>query len=1844
MMKKILLYALFFASAGLAFLQPVNASHLMGYDLTYECIPDSSANICNPLTLNSCEYRIFLNRYYDCSGATQDPALGNGHPLTGGLGGRANIIPIGSNCADPVAITPWTNTTYVEVTPVCATAITSCRTNPFGQNAAINGVLESRAFSEFDFCNVNCSEYELQWSANARNSVITSGASGSMFAGGTIIDLGTTPCNSSPQFSTVPVPYICAGRDFTFSQGAFDPDGDSLVFSLSPCFNASGVQVNYNGGFSPTSPLGPTWNVNIDRSSGTINLVAIPGNAEVGVLCVTVEEYRDQVKIGQVSRDIQVTIFPNCTPNNYPEFTAISNPTNARITGPFQLQACAGQETCFDIEVQDLDAADILSVRSINVDVLDPATGRIEQNGATVQVATGTGANPPIARVCFAPRFPGNYFIIMEVADDNCDLLGTSQLSVEVNVDFCGLIPITSAARTTQSTSGGAPVDCYTVEFLIEPNSCDIQYYYDIDPGDNSPIYNDTTTGTTQIFHTYPQTTGIATYTYTISVVDSLGFRFDTTATVTIVNNAVADAGPDATFCPNVPGNIGGTARLGYRYRWDACGVPGNPGLPPSPANEQAAVTIQLDNQRNTPLDITYCLTAIDSFGCPAVDDVTVTFAPKPRPDFVINGNLPEACVDEQASFQYVGLRPPTIEYLWDFSSTTSGPNNPIGPGPHFASWPNVGLPSVSLRTVVEGCTSDVVTRPIEIKPIPEASFTVTPQVCLGEDAIIAFNGRSSPQGIAFWTLDGGTVVTGDTTTLGPLAVRWSTTGPKIITLIVEDRDCISQLYRDTLIVNEIPTSTFNVLSPVCENDSMRITYTGTATPAGSYIWQFDGASTSPAVNGFQGPYTAAWDRNGPKTVCLQVQELGCVSPRTCQPVTVLPAPEAVIDPIPDICYNGGQNAAVFTYSGTQNADTYEWFFGATASQPFSNQANPAPITYSTPGRKTARLVISKNGCVSDTAYLEFEVLVDPEANFIIQTSGNVCAGDTVRFLRTGQRVSANETYNWNFGQDAVPTSSNLLDPGPVVYSSGGSKVITLVVSHGPGCEDRFASQFRVEDAPDFNAGGDLRYCEGTGGIQINANTSGGVPGYTWSWSCDRGANCGFSSSSVEDPMVNPTASGPDTVVFSGFAVDTRGCRSNIDDVNVIIDPKPKVDAGPDIFLCDGGPGTNLEGGLANNNLALGPFDWEWRDSAGNIPPAGMTNYQDPVVYTRPNQTTIYTLVAVDRSTGCTSEATTVDPNSTARVTILPRPIAEAGPDTVVCFGDQVELRGAAIGGPGNYSYQWSPNNPLVGTMSNPNAPNPVVGPLQTTTYTLVVSAFGCASVADEVTVTVHTVPTVDAGDNKVVCFSDSVQLSGRASGAPQSGLVGYSYSWTPQIGLDDPASPEPMASPGATQVFQLEVSSDFGCGSATDDVTVTVNAKPFTTVLNRDTVLCEGDQLLLTGSHTLGGTPPPNPNIIYDWQPGDQIRGDNTAPFVVARPDQTTNYVLTVTLGACSTSDEVLVSVAPAIEAGIVISDTVICSGDIINLEALGGFGSSGYTWSPAANIVNPNAAVTTTSPTQDVTYRLTLEEGACTDIAEVDVKVNKTPVVDYLSSDTEGCQGLEVSFLEQSVDGIAYRWDFGDGTVINNEQNPTHTFLEAGSFPVTLTVFGEGGCESSLSKDVINISPSAIAAFTSSPVVEQVMYVPSAEVQFINESENGSRYLWDFGDGNYSELENPVHNFTDPGLYDVTLTVFDEKNCVSTVVVGSYDVRVEGLFIPNILTPNNDGVNDFFQIRYEGSGDIQFEIFDRWGRRYFVGDSPTDVWRGTTLNGELAAEGVYFYVITIDGKAYSGTVTLLR
>ncbi len=286
-MKRIFLSiaaCLFFAAA-MVLPKTAEASHEMGADLTYQCI-------------NACTIRVYLRAYRYCPGAS-------------GIGNNITFTSQTPGCGQPQALGNWSTQVTTEVTPVCPGFVTGCQQ----VGAPIGGVQEYFWYRDYNICNVPNCIFTISWSDCCRNPNITglnNASSQGIAISATTLNTNITPCNSSPQFANPPVPYICQGQPFTFNQGASDPEGDSLSYSLGPCYQtAPNTQVVYAPGYSQNAPLGPSWNVTINPVTGDVTVIPQPGNMVVGVMCVYVGEWRNGILINTIVRDIQMTVI-NC--------------------------------------------------------------------------------------------------------------------------------------------------------------------------------------------------------------------------------------------------------------------------------------------------------------------------------------------------------------------------------------------------------------------------------------------------------------------------------------------------------------------------------------------------------------------------------------------------------------------------------------------------------------------------------------------------------------------------------------------------------------------------------------------------------------------------------------------------------------------------------------------------------------------------------------------------------------------------------------------------------------------------------------------------------------------------------------------------------------------------------------------------------------------------------------------------------------------------------------------------------------------------------------------------------------------------------------------------------------------------------------------------------------------------------------------------------------------------------------------------------------------------------------------------------------------------------------------
>ena len=215
--------------------------------------------------------------------------------------------------------------------------------------------------------------------------------------------------------------------------------------------------------------------------------------------------------------------------------------------------------------------------------------------------------------------------------------------------------------------------------------------------------------------------------------------------------------------------------------------------------------------------------------------------------------------------------------------------------------------------------------------------------------------------------------------------------------------------------------------------------------------------------------------------------------------------------------------------------------------------------------------------------------------------------------------------------------------------------------------------------------------------------------------------------------------------------------------------------------------------------------------------------------------------------------------------------------------------------------------------------------------------------------------------------------------------------------------------------------------------------------------------------------------------------------------------------------------------------------------------------------------------------------------------------------------------------VDVTNITWDFGDGTLIQDVNPVTHhyTFRPPGDETVVQLILqsDDTGCE------YIETRPINLSAVSSDfELVERTGFC-AGELSFNNLSQEATDYIWTFNEKQYTDF-NPVIEYDENGPQELTLEVFNSE----TGCEGSYTevLPLEGhgqdFQMPNVFTPDGDGVNDYFTVvaqdEYQDLMEVkEFKIYNRWGNLIYDNDSP-DGWDGT-FKGELTPNEVYaFYV----------------
>jgi gliding motility-associated-like protein len=144
-------------------------------------------------------------------------------------------------------------------------------------------------------------------------------------------------------------------------------------------------------------------------------------------------------------------------------------------------------------------------------------------------------------------------------------------------------------------------------------------------------------------------------------------------------------------------------------------------------------------------------------------------------------------------------------------------------------------------------------------------------------------------------------------------------------------------------------------------------------------------------------------------------------------------------------------------------------------------------------------------------------------------------------------------------------------------------------------------------------------------------------------------------------------------------------------------------------------------------------------------------------------------------------------------------------------------------------------------------------------------------------------------------------------------------------------------------------------------------------------------------------------------------------------------------------------------------------------------------------------------------------------------------------------------------------YHWDFGDATT-SNVQNPTHTYLTAGTKTIRHWVVTNQGCHSDTTTHTVIVNPLPTAAFSFNRPACETKTITFTDASAANAGTLTS-WTWNFGDGNTSNLQSPTHTYANAGSYTVTLTATSSKGCVSTLL--SRTVVINPQPIPGFINP---------------------------------------------------------------------------
>jgi gliding motility-associated-like protein len=909
------------------------------------------------------------------------------------------------------------------------------------------------------------------------------------------------------------------------------------------------------------------------------------------------------------------------------------------------------------------------------------------------------------------------------------------------------------------------------------------------------------------------------------------------------------------------------------------------------------------------------------------------------------------------------------------------------------------------------------------------------------------------------------------------------------------------------------------------------------------------------------------------------------------------------------------------------------------------------PGTYSVPSVGTYPIKVfaqnpTPDGCGS-TQEIDYDLVVyeRPAANFTFSNNG--CVNDPVVFT-DASNLNGRPAIRWYWDFDDGSTA--LTQNTTHLYSNPGSYSVKHSLITDIGCvSDTISKVVDLNAVPLANFSATSPRCMGKvitfNDLSVPYN---GATLVRWYWNFGDGSPAVIATTNTSQTHIYTT-----TGTFTAtLKVETAtGCQSIVDSMQIIIHPNPVANFSlPNVCLPGGAAQFNDQSTISGGESIS---SWVW-----NFGDGGTSTSQNPLHnYTSTGPFNVK--LTVTSSNGCSHDTTKV------LNTIYAEPQAAFAAPAEVCLGtaaiftDQSTAPNSSV-----TAWNWNFGDGQTSTLQNPSHTYAAAGSYTVTLS--VTSAIGCQTVNNiaSKTVIVNPLPTANFNTSLPACETRAITFTD-ISAANAGALVKWTWNFDDgnNVVLNSAAPFIHVFSAARTYNVTLQVETNKGCKSAVLTKPVIINPVPLAGFIAPKVCLTDPMAPFMDTSKVASGT-----IATWSWNFGDPNAGpgnpntsnqQNPTHRYSATGTYTAILIVTTNQGCRDTIAQTFTVNGSVPLAGFSVQNAnTLCSnqavtitdastvdfGNIVKVEVYWDFAN------------DPTNKTTDNNPiagknylhnypefgnpfSKNYTVQYVAYSGInCVNTTSKVITVLATPTLQF-DPVSPVCANDAAFQLTQAqlLNGLPGSFVFsGNGISANGVFNPA--IAGPGLHTIRYTYTGTNGCVND-KEQTIQVYP--VPSVNAGP--DRFMLEGGQTVLLGSGSGNNITYLWSPNVSlNNNTITQPVATPADDFIYTLTVTSSDGCKASDQVFVKVLKAPV----IPNIFSPNGDGIHDKWEIKYlESYPGCTVEIYNRYGQLIYHTVGYAQPWDGT-VNGKPVPVGTYYYIVDPKNgrKKVSGYVDIIR